>query len=109
MLPGLRGGGVNTVATAVGWVVLGGLALAALPVALLALAWLWGRFAPAHWALSGPQWRRRAQPSRVFRSVNLAGRHVTSFRRLAALGPWSWYVARYAPGNVDEPGGEVLP
>jgi hypothetical protein len=39
---------------------------------------------------------------RLFRNINAAGRHVGSFRRMLSLGPWTLYVARYRPGNVEE-------
>lgn len=56
---------------------------------------------PSHWSIAGPQ--RRARNAReLFRRVNARARHVSSFRRLVALGPWTLYVARYRPGNIEE-------
>ncbi|MFB9187417.1 hypothetical protein ACFFX1_55615 [Dactylosporangium sucinum] len=89
--------------------------LLTIPAALLALvavtAVLFGAFrllvraSPVHWSVRGPQ--RRARDAReMLRWVNAAGRHVATFRRLVAFGPWTLYVARYRPGNVTEEGSE---
>lgn len=77
------------------------LALALLTAVAFGVLWLVVRVAPVHWSLRGPQ--RRARDAReLFRGVNARGRHVGTLRRLAALGPWTLYAARYRPGNVDE-------
>jgi hypothetical protein len=56
---------------------------------------------PVHWSLSGPQ--RRARDAReLLRWVNARGRHVATMRRLLSLGPFTIYMARYRPGNVEE-------
>ncbi|MER7280540.1 hypothetical protein ABT369_39485 [Dactylosporangium sp. NPDC000244] len=87
------------------------LGVAAVPAAILVLAAgvvlalgavaLVGRVMPAHWSLRGPQ--RRARDAReLFRWVNAAGRHMSTFRRLFSIGPFVVYVGRYRPGQVDE-------
>lgn len=55
---------------------------------------------PDHWSLSGPGPARDAQ--KLFRWVNAAGRHVSTFRRLFSVGPFTVYVGRYRPGHVEE-------
>jgi hypothetical protein len=87
----------------------GFLVFAALSVGIaLGLIWLWARFTPPHWHLSGPQ--RRARPAaELFRWVDVAGGHAKSLRRLVRLGPYGFYVVRYAPGSADIPQPERIP
>lgn len=74
----------------------------------LGLLWLWGRFTPPHWHLAGPQ--RRSRPARdVFRRVDVAGGHAKSLRRLVRLGPYGFYVVRYAPGSAEVSQPERIP
>ncbi|GGM52538.1 hypothetical protein ACFFX1_55545 [Dactylosporangium sucinum] len=73
---------------------------AAVPPMVFALV-LALRAAPQHWSLRGPQ-RRARDAQQLFRWVNAAGRHVSTFRRLFAIGPFTVYVARYKPGHVDD-------
>lgn len=51
---------------------------------------------PIHWSLSGPSPARDAR--KLFRNVDTRGRHVSTFRRLLAVGPFTFYVAKYQPG-----------
>jgi hypothetical protein len=53
------------------------------------------------WAFQGPQ--RHWVPWTLMREcVNARGRHASEIRRVFALGPFTVYVMRYAPGNVPE-------
>lgn len=72
-------------------------ALAAFYLLLLVAASLWGRYAPAHWWLSGPM-RRPVPADQVFRNVDVAGGRASTLRRLLRFGPWAFYVVRYRPG-----------
>lgn len=67
----------------------------------------WQRFLRRiqHWSLAGPQFdgSRLRPPTELFRHRNARGRHIAGFRRLLSVGPWTLYVARYAPGNVEDP------
>lgn len=81
-----------------------GLALGAIVV----WARLWDLFGPAHWSIRGFQ--RRARPAvEVFRWVDVAGGHAKSLRRLARLGPYGFYVVRYAPGSAEVREPERIP
>ncbi len=59
------------------------------------------RIWPQHWALAGPMWRS-ADVAALFRKRNARGRHLSTFRRVVAIGPWPLYAARYRPGHVDK-------
>lgn len=91
------------------------LGLAAIPALLVVVALSWlvivvvpplvERLATAcglgHWSLKGPQWGRTTPAGEVFRRVNVQGRHIASIRRLVAVGPWTVYLGRYAPGHIE--------
>ncbi len=59
------------------------------------------RIWPQHWSLGLPM-RRSADVARLFRRRNARGRHIATFRRVIAVGPWTLYLARYRPGHVEE-------
>lgn len=56
---------------------------------------------PNHWAFRGPQIRQVRPAHEVVRQPNVAGAHLSSFRRLVRIGPWAIYFGRYRPGTID--------
>lgn len=81
----------------VGAITMTALVLAALCCVAMVAAALWGRFAPAHWWLSGPM--REARPAaEVFRDVDARGGRAATIRRWLRVGPWAVYAVRYEAG-----------
>lgn len=60
---------------------------------------------PPHWWINGPSKPRVA--SELFRFTHIAGGHAATYRRLLRIGPWSFAVIRYRPG--DDPTVPTIP
>ena len=96
-----------SVATVVGWVVIGLVALAVVAAVLvvlwLAVGGLWVALTPDHWSFLRPRfgkpspWRRVANPDAVAKG-HRGYRHPDTIRRLAGFGPFVIWAVRYRPG-----------